>query len=108
MLNDGLWPVPQSGVPYPGTGPAGTAQPEFVDWQAATPLIRSTFSRVERAGFRLLGIRQFMRLRVTGGPPGEMRRGYGQAGLTAPMAQLRAGEPAAHGMAVSSARAQSR
>jgi deazaflavin-dependent oxidoreductase (nitroreductase family) len=42
------------------------AQPEFLDRRAATPLVRSMFSPVERAGFRLLGIRQFMRLQVTG------------------------------------------
>jgi deazaflavin-dependent oxidoreductase (nitroreductase family) len=38
--------------------------PEFLSWQEATMLIKSTFSPVERAGFRLLGIRQFMRLRA--------------------------------------------
>jgi deazaflavin-dependent oxidoreductase (nitroreductase family) len=37
-------------------------QPEFLSWQEAEPLLRSAFSAVERAGFRMLGIRQFLRL----------------------------------------------
>ncbi len=35
--------------------------PEFVSREDAGDLIKSTFSPLERAGFRLLGIRQFMR-----------------------------------------------
>jgi deazaflavin-dependent oxidoreductase (nitroreductase family) len=42
-------------------------RPEFIDRGAATPLLRSSFGPVERAGVRLLGIRQFMLLQVTGG-----------------------------------------
>jgi deazaflavin-dependent oxidoreductase (nitroreductase family) len=38
--------------------------PEFVDRGDAGPLLKSAFGPVERAGFRLLGIRQYMRLRV--------------------------------------------
>jgi deazaflavin-dependent oxidoreductase (nitroreductase family) len=41
-------------------------KPEFVDRAAAAPLVRVTFSRMERAGFTMLGIRQFLRLRVAG------------------------------------------
>ena len=37
-------------------------QPQFLSWQEAKPLIRSAFSPFERASFRMLGIRQFMRL----------------------------------------------
>jgi deazaflavin-dependent oxidoreductase (nitroreductase family) len=36
--------------------------PELVSREDARDLINSTFSPLERAGFRLLGIRQFMRL----------------------------------------------
>jgi deazaflavin-dependent oxidoreductase (nitroreductase family) len=43
-------------------------QPQFLDWRAAMPLVLSTCSAVERAGFRLLGVRQFMRLRVAADP----------------------------------------
>ncbi len=39
-------------------------QPEFLSAQDARPLVRSAFSPVERASFRMLGIRQFMRLHV--------------------------------------------
>ena len=38
--------------------------PEFVDRHDAGPLLKSAFGPVERAGFRLLGIRQYLRLRV--------------------------------------------
>jgi len=36
--------------------------PEFVDRHDAGPLLKSAFGPVERAGFRLLGIRQYLRL----------------------------------------------
>ena len=36
--------------------------PELLNRENAGDLLKSTFSPVERAGFRLLGIRQFMRL----------------------------------------------
>jgi deazaflavin-dependent oxidoreductase (nitroreductase family) len=38
--------------------------PEFLSRQEARPDIRSAFSPVERASLRLLGIRQFLRLRI--------------------------------------------
>ena len=38
--------------------------PEFVDRGDAGPLLKSTFGLVERAGFRLLGIKQYLRLDV--------------------------------------------
>jgi len=38
--------------------------PEFVDRGDAGPLLKSTFGPVERAGFRLLGIKQYLRLDV--------------------------------------------
>jgi deazaflavin-dependent oxidoreductase (nitroreductase family) len=38
--------------------------PEFVDRRDAGPLLKSAFGPVERAGFRLLGIRQYLRLHV--------------------------------------------
>ena len=38
--------------------------PEFMDRRDAAPLLKATFSQVERAGFRLLGIRQYLRLQV--------------------------------------------
>jgi hypothetical protein len=38
--------------------------PEFVDRRDAAPLLKSAFGPVERAGFRLLGIRQYLRLRI--------------------------------------------
>lgn len=41
------------------------AEPAFLDRRAAGPLLRSAFSPVERASFRLLGIKQYLRLRVT-------------------------------------------
>jgi deazaflavin-dependent oxidoreductase (nitroreductase family) len=43
-------------------------EPELLDAQNARPLIRSAFNPVERLAFRLLGIRQFMRLRLAGTP----------------------------------------
>ena len=39
--------------------------PQFLDSVQAAPLIRSAFSPVERFVFRLLGIRQFMRLQLS-------------------------------------------
>lgn len=39
-------------------------QPEFLDRPEAEPLVRSAFSPVERASFRVLGIRQYLRLHV--------------------------------------------
>ena len=39
-------------------------EPEFLDRRAAGPLLRSAFTPVERASFRLLGIKQYLRLRV--------------------------------------------
>jgi deazaflavin-dependent oxidoreductase (nitroreductase family) len=38
--------------------------PEFVDRGDAGPLLKSAFGPVERAGFRVLGIKQYLRLRV--------------------------------------------
>jgi deazaflavin-dependent oxidoreductase (nitroreductase family) len=38
--------------------------PEFVDPADAGPLLKSAFGPMERAGFRLLGIKQYLRLRV--------------------------------------------
>jgi deazaflavin-dependent oxidoreductase (nitroreductase family) len=40
------------------------AEPEFVDRADAGPLLRPVFGPVTRAGFRLLGIKQYLRLRV--------------------------------------------
>lgn len=42
------------------------AQPQFLDAAEARPLVRQAFNPVERFGFRLLGIKQFLRLRVIG------------------------------------------
>lgn len=42
-------------------------QPEVLSRQDARPLIRSAFGPVERASFRMLGIRQYMRLAVAVG-----------------------------------------
>ncbi len=39
-------------------------QPQFLNPQEAKQLVRSAFSPLERASFRMLGIRQFLRLRV--------------------------------------------
>lgn len=43
-------------------------QPEFLTVADAGPLLRAAFSPMERASFRLLGIKQVVRLRIT--PPG--------------------------------------
>jgi hypothetical protein len=40
------------------------ARPEFLGREQARPLLRTAFSPVERASFRLLGIRQFLCLQV--------------------------------------------
>jgi len=37
----------------------------FLNLQEARPLVKSAFSPLERASFRLLGIRQFMRLQIS-------------------------------------------
>jgi hypothetical protein len=42
------------------------ARPEILGREQARPLVRSAFSPAERASFRLLGIRQFLRLQVVG------------------------------------------
>jgi deazaflavin-dependent oxidoreductase (nitroreductase family) len=42
-------------------------QPEFLDRKQAGQLAKAAFSPLERASFRLLGIRQFMRLRIAPG-----------------------------------------
>jgi deazaflavin-dependent oxidoreductase (nitroreductase family) len=39
-------------------------QPQFMSRQEAKPLVDAAFSPIERAGFRMLGIRQVMYLRV--------------------------------------------
>jgi len=39
-------------------------EPEFVDRRDAGPLLAAMFGPMERAGFRLLGIKQYLRLRV--------------------------------------------
>jgi deazaflavin-dependent oxidoreductase (nitroreductase family) len=39
-------------------------QPEFLNPREAKQLVRSAFSPLERASFRMLGIRQFMRLHI--------------------------------------------
>jgi deazaflavin-dependent oxidoreductase (nitroreductase family) len=39
-------------------------EPQFLDRQAAGPLLAAAFSPVVRASFRLLGIRQYLRLHV--------------------------------------------
>ena len=41
-----------------------TTQPEFLSAQDAKPLVRAAFSPFERASFKMLGIRQFMRLHI--------------------------------------------
>ena len=43
-------------------------QPEFLTVADAGPLLRAAFSPLERASFRLLGIKQVVRLRIA--PPG--------------------------------------
>jgi deazaflavin-dependent oxidoreductase (nitroreductase family) len=40
------------------------AAPEFLDRGAAAPLVAATFGPLARAGFRMLGIKQYLRLRV--------------------------------------------
>jgi len=50
-----------NGQDYQATDPA------FLDRQAAGPLLASTFGPVVRASFRMLGIRQYLRLRVVPG-----------------------------------------
>jgi hypothetical protein len=47
-----------NGRDYDATGP------EFLSPQEAWPLVRAAFSPLERASFRMLGIRQFMRLHI--------------------------------------------
>ena len=47
-----------NGRDYDATGP------EFLSPQEAWPLVRAAFSPLERASFRMLGIRQFMRLDI--------------------------------------------
>ena len=42
------------------------ARPQFLDAVTARPLVRQAFNPVERLGFRLLGIKQFLVLRTTG------------------------------------------
>lgn len=44
-------------------------QPEFVSAHDARPLVRSAFGPLERASFRMLGIRQFMTLRIVSAEP---------------------------------------
>jgi deazaflavin-dependent oxidoreductase (nitroreductase family) len=39
-------------------------QPEFLSLQEAAPLVRAAFGPMERAGFRMLGIKQVIRLQV--------------------------------------------
>ena len=39
-------------------------QPQFLDRDAAAPVLAAVFSPMQRAGFRLLGIRQYLRLHV--------------------------------------------
>jgi hypothetical protein len=39
-------------------------QPQFMSRQEAKPLVDAAFSPIERAGFRMLGIKQVMYLRV--------------------------------------------
>jgi deazaflavin-dependent oxidoreductase (nitroreductase family) len=44
------------GVDYP------VSSPELADWAQAAPFVRTAFNPVMRAGFRMLGIRQFLLL----------------------------------------------
>jgi hypothetical protein len=39
-------------------------QPRFISRQKAKPLVQAAFSPIDRAGFRILGIKQLMILRV--------------------------------------------
>lgn len=43
-------------------------QPRFVSCQEARPLVQAAFSSMERAGFRILGIKQVMLLQVMQAP----------------------------------------
>ena len=47
------------------------AEPQFMDRADAGPLLRSAFGPMEQASFRLLGIKQYLRLRVA--PEGSKR-----------------------------------
>lgn len=40
------------------------AQPEFVDFADAKPVVKQSFSAINRLGFRALGIRQYLFLRI--------------------------------------------
>ncbi len=42
------------------------AQPELADWAQAGPAVRAAFNPVLRAGFKMLGIRQFLLLKLAG------------------------------------------
>lgn len=44
-------------------------EPEFLTLAEAAPLVRAAFSPVERASFRLLGIKQVVRLRIVPAGP---------------------------------------
>lgn len=41
-------------------------QPQFIDAADAKQLVRQSFNAIERFGFRLLGVRQFLLLHTTG------------------------------------------
>ena len=41
-------------------------QPELADWAQAGPAVRAAFNPVLRAGFKMLGIRQFLLLKLAG------------------------------------------
>jgi hypothetical protein len=43
------------------------SQPELADWAEAAPLVRAAFNPVMRGAFRMLGIRQFLLLRLADG-----------------------------------------
>jgi deazaflavin-dependent oxidoreductase (nitroreductase family) len=43
------------------------SQPELADWAEAAPLVRAVFNPVMRGAFRMLGIRQFLLLRLADG-----------------------------------------
>jgi deazaflavin-dependent oxidoreductase (nitroreductase family) len=40
-------------------------QPHLIAWGDSKPLVRATFGRLQPLGFRLLGIKQFMRLQIS-------------------------------------------
>jgi deazaflavin-dependent oxidoreductase (nitroreductase family) len=42
-----------------------TVRPQIFNWAQAKPQVRAGFNPLERAGFRLLGIKQFMRLDIS-------------------------------------------